>query len=57
MQEKYSISIYPGTGTADGRKGDHVMLCPAYTVTAEDIHEMADRFTRVIEDYFADMKA
>ena len=31
------IMIYPGTGSADGLKGDHVLIAPPYNVTAEEI--------------------
>lgn len=35
------ISLYPGTGTMNGVDGDHVLLAPAYTSTAEEIREIA----------------
>jgi adenosylmethionine-8-amino-7-oxononanoate aminotransferase len=56
MEKQYSISIYPGSGTADGLRGDHVLLSPAYTVTAEDVGEIVERSVRVIEDYFSELK-
>lgn len=31
------IMLYPGTGSADGLKGDHIIIAPPYNVTAEDI--------------------
>lgn len=56
MEEKYSIALYPGTGTADGTYGDHVLLSPAYNVTKEDIKLIAERASRVIEDFFAERR-
>ena len=56
MEEKYSISIYPGSGSVDGTSGDHVLLCPAYTVAQADIELIVDRAATVIEDFFSDMK-
>jgi adenosylmethionine-8-amino-7-oxononanoate aminotransferase len=55
MQEPYNISLYPGNGTVDGRKGDHVLLSPAYNVTREDIEKIVDDAAQVIEDFFAEM--
>jgi hypothetical protein len=58
MNEKYNISLYPGTGTAPGGiSGDHILIAPAYNVTREDIEEIADRTVQVVEGYFADLKA
>jgi adenosylmethionine-8-amino-7-oxononanoate aminotransferase len=56
MEEKYSISIYPGTGTVDGKSGDHVILSPAYTVTKEEVELIVDRAASVIEEFFAEKK-
>ncbi|KAF1811730.1 aminotransferase, class III [Eremomyces bilateralis CBS 781.70] len=52
MEEKYSISLYPGSGTADGRKGDHIMVCPPFIVTPADIEEIVRITVKVIEDFF-----
>jgi adenosylmethionine-8-amino-7-oxononanoate aminotransferase len=54
MEEPYSISLYPGTGTVDGRSGDHVIISPAYTVTSEEVEMIVDRAVAVIEDFFKD---
>jgi adenosylmethionine-8-amino-7-oxononanoate aminotransferase len=56
MQEPYSISVYPGNGTVDGRKGDHVILSPPYNVTEEEIDNIVDLAAKVIEDFFANME-
>ncbi len=56
MQEPYSISMYPGNGTVDGKKGDHVLLSPAYNVTKDDIKKIVDLAARAIEDFFAELK-
>jgi len=54
LQPEYSVSIYPGTGTVDGRTGDHVLLAPAYNTTESDIKLIADTTVKVIEDFFAE---
>lgn len=55
MENPYNISIYPGTGTADGVLGDHVLLAPAYNVTATEVELIVDLTVRVIEDVFSSL--
>jgi adenosylmethionine-8-amino-7-oxononanoate aminotransferase len=31
------LAVYPGIGTADGSRGDHVLLAPPYTMTDEEL--------------------
>ena len=31
------VAIYPGLATVDGVRGDHVLICPPYTVTEEEL--------------------
>lgn len=52
MQSPYSISLYPGSGTADGIKGDHILIAPAYNVTSADVHLIADTTAAVIRAFF-----
>lgn len=56
MQEPFNISLYPGSGTVDGRRGDHVLLGPAYTVTEDEIRYIVDTTAAVIEEFFRDLK-
>lgn len=53
MQEPYNISLYPGTGTVDGRRGDHILIAPAYNVTEEDIKYIVDTTAGVVEKFFS----
>ncbi|RMF87675.1 MAG: aspartate aminotransferase family protein [Nitrospinota bacterium] len=32
--------VYPGTGTADGLQGDHILLTPPYIISREEIDEL-----------------
>lgn len=52
LSEPYNMTVYPGTGTADGVSGDHVMLCPAYIVTREDIQHIAHTMAAVVNEFF-----
>lgn len=40
------VAIYPGSGTVDGRNGDHVLLAPPFTVTEEQL----DTICRVVRE-------
>jgi hypothetical protein len=53
MQKPYSISLYPGTGSADGRRGDHILLAPAYTITSDEVRQVVDVVVAVVTRYFA----
>lgn len=52
MQEPFNMSIYPGTGTVDGKNGDHVILAPAYNITKEDVEEIVDITAKLITTFF-----
>ena len=53
ISEPHNMTTYPGTGTADGVSGDHIMLCPAYIVTREDIHHIAYTTAAVVNEFFS----
>lgn len=46
------VAIYPGSGTADGKKGDHVIISPAYTVTEEELRLVL----RVVKEVYLEME-
>ncbi|KAH8805467.1 aminotransferase, class III [Xylogone sp. PMI_703] len=50
LDAEYGISLYPGSGTVDGRKGDHILIAPAYNVDEVTIDRVVDLTTRVVED-------
>jgi len=44
--------VYPGTGTADGVSGDHILLTPPYIITERQIYELSlilDESIRAVE--------
>ncbi|KAK7748803.1 hypothetical protein SLS53_000827 [Cytospora paraplurivora] len=53
LTDRYSMMIYPGAGTADGVNGDHIILAPPYTVTAEDVEYIVATVSRIVVDYFS----
>ncbi|PCE21686.1 aspartate aminotransferase family protein [Burkholderia ubonensis] len=42
------LLIYPGSGTADGVRGNHVLFAPPFIATERDIDEMVERFASVV---------
>lgn len=54
LSSKYGISLYAGQGTADGIRGDHVLIAPPYNTTKEEIVLIAELAQKVIEDVFAE---
>lgn len=55
MEDPYRISFYPGSGTADGTAGDHILISPPYTVTEQDVYMIVDLVQRVIVDFFEEI--
>jgi len=44
------LLVYPGSGTADGVQGDHVLLAPPYNVTDDELTEITDRLVQSVAD-------
>jgi adenosylmethionine-8-amino-7-oxononanoate aminotransferase len=40
------LLIYPGTGTREGRDGDHAIIAPPFTITREELDDLAGRLDR-----------
>ena len=48
------VIVYPGTGTADGILGDHILLTPPFIITkehADEITSVLDESIRAVEDH------
>jgi adenosylmethionine-8-amino-7-oxononanoate aminotransferase len=44
------LVVYPGMkGAADGFLGDHIMVCPPYTISKEEIHWLVDTLVQSIK--------
>ncbi|KAL1302724.1 hypothetical protein AAFC00_003078 [Neodothiora populina] len=52
IQPPFNISIYPGTGTVDGKRGDHVLIAPAYNVTPGFVVLIVNTVAQVISKFF-----
>jgi len=56
MKPEFGISVYPGTGTVDGRRGDHIILAPAYNITRDEVELVVGLTARLINSFFAERK-
>jgi len=43
------MMCYPMGGTADGTRGDHVLLAPPYIVTQDQVAEIVDRLKKAVD--------
>ncbi len=43
------LMCYPGNGTADGVRGDHVLLAPPFIVEDAHIDEIVDKFAQTVD--------
>ncbi|MBN2334223.1 aspartate aminotransferase family protein [Candidatus Bathyarchaeota archaeon] len=48
------LLVYPGVGTVDGVKGDHIQVAPPLVVTKEEIDEIVELLDRSIGDVEAE---
>lgn len=53
LSERYQIGVYPGAGSADGWQGDHIIISPAFNVTADEIRWIAATVARLVGEFFA----
>ena len=51
------LICYPSGGTADGLRGDHVLLAPPFIVNDKDIREIVGRLDDAIADVFSNLDA
>lgn len=43
------VALYPGSGTVDGQKGDHVLIAPPYTVSDEELGEIVSTLRKAYD--------
>ena len=43
------LACYPGSGTIDGIRGDHVLLAPPYIATPDDIAAIVERLGAAVD--------
>lgn len=47
---RLGVAVYPGSGTIDGSRGDHILLAPPFTVTEEQLGRICQAVKVAIED-------
>ncbi|KAG9191587.1 hypothetical protein G6011_10321 [Alternaria panax] len=55
LKDGYNVYVYPGSGTVDGNRGDHVIIAPAYNITDSDVEFIVDRVSKTILDFFEEL--
>jgi adenosylmethionine-8-amino-7-oxononanoate aminotransferase len=51
------LLVYPGGGTIDGRRGDHVVLAPPYITSHAELDQIVNRLGEAVEAVFAQVGA
>ncbi|KAI3336769.1 aminotransferase, class III [Xylariaceae sp. AK1471] len=54
LSPRYNMVIYYGQGCAGNKKGDHIMIMPAYNVTHDVIEIIVEKLVAVIDEVFAE---
>jgi adenosylmethionine-8-amino-7-oxononanoate aminotransferase len=52
LLKDYGLNVYPGSGSADGIQGDHIIISPAFNVRSDEIEWIVDTVGRLVDDYF-----
>ena len=52
----FNMTVYPGTGSVDGVRGDHIILAPAYTITKDDVDHIVRVISGVILKVFLEIE-
>lgn len=55
LKDGYNVYMYPGSGTVDGNRGDHVIIAPAYNIADSDVEFIVDRVSKTVFDFFEEL--
>lgn len=53
----FNMTVYPGTGTVDGIRGDHIILAPPYIVSKKDVDFIVKVIYDVVHKVFNDISS
>ncbi len=53
----HNLLIYPGGGTADGIRGDHILLAPPFIITEEEMDLLVDKLAVSLDEAIAQVNA
>lgn len=54
LKDGYNLYVYPGSGTVDGERGDHIIIAPAFNITDADVDMIVERVRKLVVDFFED---
>ena len=57
LEPGYDVCLFSAQGCADGKRGDHFLLAPPYTITSTDAEEIVFRAGKAVDSVCAEMKA
>jgi adenosylmethionine-8-amino-7-oxononanoate aminotransferase len=46
---KFNMTVYHGSGTVDGIRGDHIMLCPPYIITEKHVVHIVNVVSKAVK--------
>jgi adenosylmethionine-8-amino-7-oxononanoate aminotransferase len=49
---EFGLMCYPGGGTADGTKGDHVLLAPPFNIDSSHVEEIVEKLALTLDSVF-----
>ena len=55
ISPEFNMTVYPGTGTVDGVRGDHIIIAPSYLVTEKDVDHIVKVVSAVIHKVFKEI--
>jgi adenosylmethionine-8-amino-7-oxononanoate aminotransferase len=50
------LLVYPGGGTIDGHRGDHILLAPPFNVTNAELDVIVDRLALALDAAIGDVQ-
>lgn len=54
---RLGLCVYPGGGTVDGARGDHVLLAPPFNMTDADMAQAVDLLAAATDTALASLQA
>lgn len=52
---EYGVNVYPGAGSIDGVRGDHILIAPPYTILEDEIKTTVETVLRAYRDVLKKM--
>lgn len=52
ISSKFNMTVYPGTGTVDGVRGDHIIIAPSYIIRKKDVDHIVNVISAVVNIVF-----